>query len=190
MNCPPLAIIQARMGSKRLPGKVLLKLGGETLIERVWRLTCEAFSRENVVVAFPFTEENEPLRRELMRIGAMRFEFQGNEDDVLRRYYECAWRYRWHPDSVIVRVTADEPWLVPSMLRATAAGVRNPVELGGEAFTLKMLARREHFFGPGAIHQREHISHALYDTPAPAAPDGVYSIDTQEDYERAFTSLS
>jgi spore coat polysaccharide biosynthesis protein SpsF len=198
MTCPPLAIIQARMGSKRLPGKVLLPIAGRTLIHRVWATTVEAFGYDHTVVAYPDTPENEPLRTELARICAIRFAWNGPENDVLGRFHACAHTYRWHPDSVIVRVTADDPFKDVLSMRRVAAGERLPVELGGEAFTLAMLdaaidatdAERYGCF-PGDMYsrKREHITYIMFPTPPPPPPPGVWSIDTSEDYAAVCSAM-
>ena len=120
MNVPPLCIIQARWDSKRLPGKMLLKLGDETLITRAWRIACEAFGESNCVVATPKAEN--PLIEELRRIGAVVFQWAGPEWDVLSRLYACAHTYRWHPDSVIVRYTPDDPFKSVEALRPPVIG--------------------------------------------------------------------
>jgi len=177
----PLAIIQVRMGSTRLPGKALLPIAGRSMIHRVWATTVEAFGAEHTVVAYPDTPENDPLRDELGRIGATRFAWDGPESDVLGRFHACAHRYRWHPDSVIVRVTADDPYKDVLAMRQVAEGERLPVEFGGEAFTLAMLDEAQLLTtDPGA---REHITLALFPTPPPPPPSGVWTIDTQADYD-------
>ena len=139
MNCQPLCIIQARLESTRLPRKMLLPLGGETIIARGWRLACEAFGKENCVVAIPATEGNLPLYHEVVRIGATYFQFHGDERDVMERFHRCAHWYRWRPDNVIFRWTPDDFRKAPEMCRRVAVGERLPVEQGGEAFTLAML---------------------------------------------------
>lgn len=187
---PVLCIIQARWNSTRLPGKMLLKLGEETLIERAWRIANECGQElyEWVsVVAIPKADETGPLGEELRRIGAKVFAWDGPEWDVLGRFYYCAHHYRWHPDTVIVRYTPDDPFKTPGALRAAARGFRLPVEQGGEAFTLAQLDAahwnwiKEDNAGTG----REHITDALF--PCRVPPYGIpgYTIDTLEDYEAA-----
>lgn len=184
MNAPPLAIVQARMGSRRLPGKMMLPIGGVPLIERVWRTTVEAFGAEHVIVAHPDTPENAPMAEHLDRIGARRFAFPGDESDVLGRFWHCAHHRRWHPDSIIVRVTPDDFRKDPDAMRRVANGERLPVELGAEAFTLAMLDAAHARYPAGHL-AREHLTLGLFPTAPPEAPEGGWSIDTPEDYERA-----
>jgi spore coat polysaccharide biosynthesis protein SpsF (cytidylyltransferase family) len=184
----PLCIVQARLGSTRLPGKMLLGLGGMTLIERAVRTATLAFGWDNVIVAHPDTPENAPLVAELERISARRFAWAGPENDVLSRVYHCSHTYRWHPDSVIVRYTPDDPWKDVASLRRVAAGERLPVEMGGEAFTLAQLDRA--YTRPWHTHEeKEHITHALFPIAPPKPPAGVWSIDTQADYDAAIAEL-
>lgn len=187
----PLAIIQARMGSTRLPGKVLLPVGGVPLVIRVWQAVVEAVGWPHAVVAYPDTPVNAPLVETLDRYGVERYGWRGKENDVLGRFYGCAHTYRWHPQTVILRVTPDDPWKDADYMRRAIRGERVPVELGGEAFTLAQLD-----FANNAISdpwQREHITHALFRLDAPkVAPreDGApWSIDTRADYEKVVAVL-
>lgn len=221
MTLPPLCIIQARYRSTRLPGKMLRTLpyreyamvpsttgglvdrvpmgpGEKTLIARGHRIAVDAFGRENVVVAIPATDEPGPLGEELRRIGATVFAWDGPENDVLGRFYHCAHTYRWHPDTVIVRYTPDDPFKKVHELRRVAGGERLPVEIGGEACTLRILGeamqREPMWFSPVIAgdepvfnDRREHITHALFPTlPPPLPPPGqIWTVDTEDDLQRA-----
>lgn len=186
---------------------MLARLGNETLIERGYRLACETFGREHVVVATPPLHSlNAPLDVELRRIGAVVYEWNDDdESDVLGRIHSAAHARRWNPASVIFRWTPDDWDKRPDACRRVAAGERLPVELGGEAFTLAMLdaAHAQYQLHDGvyySIHSnpdkakeadewaatcREHISYALFDTPAPLCPPGLFTIDTPADLAAA-----
>lgn len=189
MIVAPLAIVQARMGSTRLPGKMLLDLGGRPLVWWAWNAAVTAFGAEHVVVAMPASSDNDELSSVVEGFGATAFRWYGPENDVLGRFHACAHRYRWHPDSVIVRVTPDDPFKIPALMKLVAMGERHPVELGAEAFTLAMLdAAHErardtsHWQGkPLDAVSREHITHALFTTAAPPCPSGTWTVDTQAD---------
>ena len=197
MTPAPLAIVQARIGSTRLPGKLLLDLGGKPLVWWAWNAAVQAFGLENVVVALPASPENDELADTIERFPAYAgntFRRDGPENDVLGRFHACAHRYRWHPDSVIVRVTPDDPFKIPALMWAVARGERHPVELGGEAFTLAMLdaahARSlgvSYYLGEPLVTStvREHITRALFATDPPPCPPGVWTIDTQADLDAA-----
>lgn len=202
----PLAIVQARIGSQRLPRKMLLRVAGKPLIWFAWNAAVRAFGRENVVIAMPATPENDELETEVLSMdaGVLTFRWDGPEWDVLGRFWHCAHVYRWHPDSVIVRVTPDDPFKDPGTMCWVAMGERHPVEFGGEAFTLRMLDNAQeteptHFevddddctdgLDPVSAvkwepnEAREHITMALFETDAPYAPEGIWTVDTRADYE-------
>lgn len=196
MNAHPLCIIQARLHSTRLPQKMLLPIGGESVIERGHRIACEAFGREHVVVAIPANDANGPLGDELRRIGAAIFAVEGDNDDVLARLYRCATWSRWHPESIIVRWTPDDFRKDPELCRRVAAGARYPVAQSCEAFTLADLRKAHARACPGnsgwTDGAREHVTYAIpHLNPVGVQdlrlPDDGYpwSIDTEDDYRRA-----
>jgi hypothetical protein len=157
-----------RLKSTRLPNKMLLTLGGETLAARAWRLACEAFGAENCVVAVPSTDESGPLGDELRRIGARIFAWDGDENDVLGRFWACAHTVRSDPASVIYRVTPDD----------------FPVEPWREWFTLADLDEAQHRVLANDRIAREHIGWTLPVARATAG-EGVIEINSLADYEAA-----
>lgn len=104
-----VAIIQARMGSTRLPGKVLLDLNGRTMLERVVGRTRRASLIDEVVVATTPHESDEPVVEECRRLDVPCF--LGSEEDVLDRYHLAA---DTHRADVVVRITSDCPLIDPS----------------------------------------------------------------------------
>lgn len=103
-----LAIIQARMGSTRFPGKVLQPIRGKaTLLHIVERLDAVP-SIEEIVVAIPDGAADQPLRS-FCREQRISF-WGGSETDVLDRYHGTAQRYGGDP---ILRITADCPLVDP-----------------------------------------------------------------------------
>ena len=83
-----VAIIQARMGSKRLPGKVLKKIAGKSSIEiLLTRLSRSKFINE-ICVATSVNADNDILCNELSKLGYKTF--RGAEDNVLERFYQAA----------------------------------------------------------------------------------------------------
>ena len=170
------------MGSTRFKGKMMAPLAGHPLIWYAWRRSVEAFGEANVVVAIPASEENRVLRNFIAdSCGGQVFEWDGDENDVLGRYYACAHTFRWHPDAVICRVTPDDPLKNPKLMQAVAAGARHPVELSCEATTLLSLTVLH--FGITDPEQREHLSLILSPVMPPAPPEGVWSVDTEDDLQ-------
>ncbi len=99
-----LAIIQARMGSTRLPGKVLLSLGGKTVIEQVVSRVRRSINIDEIIVATSIEKNNLPLIKKCSELGVR--VFVGSENDVLDRYYQAAKLFK---PSNVVRITADCP---------------------------------------------------------------------------------
>ena len=100
-----IAIIQARMGSSRLPGKVLRDLGGEPVLARVINRVLRAKTLNGVVVATTTDPADDPIA-EFCQQQAVPV-FRGSQFDVLDRYYQAA---REDHADVVVRITADCPW--------------------------------------------------------------------------------
>jgi spore coat polysaccharide biosynthesis protein SpsF len=107
----PVAIVQARLGSTRLPGKVLLPLAGKPLLFHVVDRLRQTPGLAGVVVATTDQPGDTPLR-EFLRAEEIPF-FTGNEQDVLDRYYRAAEQFAADP---IVRVTADCPLIDPNIV--------------------------------------------------------------------------
>jgi spore coat polysaccharide biosynthesis protein SpsF len=105
-----VAIIQARMRSTRLPGKVLRDLAGESMLGRVVRRVRRAPSIDEVIVAVPDTPADEPLVRHCRRLDAICF--RGSEHDVLDRFWRAAEANR---ADAVVRLTADCPLIDPEV---------------------------------------------------------------------------
>ena len=107
-----VAIIQARMGSTRLPGKVMKELAGETVLARVVNRTRRATLLDEVVVATTSAARDDVIVDECRRLGVPCF--RGDENDVLDRYYQCARQF--HAET-IVRITSDCPLIDPHLIR-------------------------------------------------------------------------
>ena len=105
------AIVQARIGSSRLRGKVLKKIKGkETIILLLERLS-KAKKINDIVVAIPETKENDILFK-LLKKNNYKI-FRGSENDVLKRYYDCAKKFNI---SNILRITGDCPLIDPNLV--------------------------------------------------------------------------
>lgn len=106
-----VALIQARMGSTRLPGKVLMDLAGATMLERVVRRTLRAQRLSTVVVATTTHKRDQLIVDLCHRIGIP--VTRGSELDVLDRYYQTAIDYA---AEIIVRITSDCPLIEPEII--------------------------------------------------------------------------
>ena len=105
------AIIQARVGSTRLPRKVLLTVLGKTILEFVIERVRKAGAVDKIVVATTIAEEDREIADIARRLGAI--PFAGSEEDVLERFYEAAKKYNLKH---IVRITADCPLIDPRLI--------------------------------------------------------------------------
>lgn len=101
-------IIQARIGSSRLPGKVLKKLGDCTVLGHVITRCFAIPSVSQVVVATTNLEEDRLICQEALRYNAG--VYRGDRDNVLDRYYKAACHFNAEN---IVRVTSDCPLIDP-----------------------------------------------------------------------------
>ena len=109
-----VAIIQARVGSTRLPGKVLMDLGGDTMLARCVGRTCRAQTLDEVVVATTVQSSDEVIVDLCIARGWPYF--VGSEEDVLDRYYRAAVEYQ---ADVVVRITSDCPLIEPVIIDQT-----------------------------------------------------------------------
>jgi spore coat polysaccharide biosynthesis protein SpsF len=190
-----VAIIQARMGSTRLPGKVMKDIGGETMLARVvWRAR-RATLLDEVVVATTNKTEDAPVVSECTKLGVP--VFRGDEQDVLDRYYHCAQASR---AEAVARVTSDcpliDPKVIDDVVRAFSetnpdyvSNTGYPRGLDIEVMTLASLERAWH--GSSQSYHRVHVTPYIYQNPNMfrllwIKADRDYSnhrwtVDTQED---------
>lgn len=106
-------IIQARMGSRRLPGKVLKSISGRPMLWHVLMRVRQAKSVDTIIIATSDEAADNPIADFCAQEGVSCF--RGNESDVLDRFYHAA---RWIGADVIVRITADCPMIDPVVLDA------------------------------------------------------------------------
>ncbi|MBV9862951.1 MAG: NTP transferase domain-containing protein [Alphaproteobacteria bacterium] len=159
-------IVQARMGSTRLPGKVLRRLGDDTVLRHVLR-RCAAIPGVDVVVcATVVGADGERVAAEALRSGAL--VFRGDEADVLGRYLGAA---EMVDATRIMRVTSDCPLIDPVLcgrVLALCGGANGadfatnnmppswPHGLDCEAFTRDLLEAAA--ATAEASYDREHVS--------------------------------
>lgn len=168
--------IQARMGSSRLPGKVLMDLGGAPMIRRVWG-ACEG-PWERVVLT-TIKESDDPLCAYLDSQG-MPYR-RGSENDVLSRYAEVALTRK---PSCLVRVCADAPFLRSEWIKAAVdqdEAVFVPNALHAGAWHVWAMAHR--YAEPS---DWEHAGAAWFERNAlrmELVPSGYRMVNAQEDLD-------
>lgn len=106
-----LALIQARMGSTRLPGKVMKKINGRTMIEILLHRISKANLINDIVIATSIQSENNDLAEHLESLGYS--VYRGSENDVLDRFYQAA---NLHQADYVIRITADCPLVDPILI--------------------------------------------------------------------------
>jgi len=168
-----IAIVQARMGSTRLPGKVLAEICGEPMLGFLLQRLRRTAELDRIVVATTTSDEDDVLVDWLESNGVSYF--RGSENDVLDRFWQCA---RIHEADIVVRVTADDPLKDPevidqalSELRAAAGTdyVSNTIKptfpegLDIETFTFQALTRAHQ--DATLQSEREHVTPYIWKNP-------------------------
>ena len=101
-----IAILQARMGSTRLPNKVLLKIKGKTLLELYINRVKQSRMIDKIVIATTIKSEDDAIEEIANKLGLDCF--RGSENDLLDRYYQCAKEYQ---ADIVVRLCSDDPFV-------------------------------------------------------------------------------
>lgn len=145
-----VAIVQARMGSTRLPNKVMKPIGGVPMIELLLSRLSKSSEIDKIVLATSTDQRNDPLVQHVLGLG---FDcVRGSENDVLERFLLAA---RQHAADVVVRITGDCPLIDPCLVDEAIAKFKNagvdylsntnpptyPDGLDAEVFTLAALER-------------------------------------------------
>ena len=197
-----VAIVQARMGSTRLPGKVMKPLLGEPMLARLLERLAHCERVDDIVVATTDDGSERPIV-ELMDALNVNI-FRGSEDDVLARYYGAARRYNV---DVVVRVTSDCPLIAPEVVDKCveaflASGGNVDYASNGFKRTYPRGLDTE-VFGVGALEaahheattppEREHVTPFIWRQPqrfrlldvvdAEDHSDLRWTVDTPEDFE-------
>jgi spore coat polysaccharide biosynthesis protein SpsF len=195
-----VAIVQTRMGSSRLPGKVLMDLGGRTVLARVVRRLRRSTLLDDIMVATTHSTQDDAIVSECQRLAVSYF--RGSEDDVLDRYYLAAQACK---ADVLVRITSDCPLIDPGLVDETIRAFHDqradyanntgahtyPRGLDTEVFSHSALDRA--WAEAGKPYEREHVTPYFYEHPEffrIASMDGAtdygryrWTLDTPEDLE-------
>jgi spore coat polysaccharide biosynthesis protein SpsF len=115
-----VVVVQARMISTRLPGKVMMDLAGRPMVERQLERLARCAEADEIVLAVTTNPEDEALVDLARRLG-LRW-YRGSEHDVLARYLGAAREAR---AELIVRVTSDCPLIDPTETDAVIAALRS-----------------------------------------------------------------
>lgn len=169
-----VAIFQARVGSTRLPGKVLLPIAGKTLLEHVIERVSRSQFINHVVVATSTKEPDQAIIAVANRCGVGGF--AGSEEDVLDRFYQAAGQFQ---AKIIVRITADDPFKDPEVIdkvigcylgfKGDIDYVSNTIKptypLGLDAEVFSFTALEKAWRETKEPYDREHVTPYLYRHP-------------------------
>ena len=191
-------IIQARMGSQRLPGKVLLKLKGHSVLGHVIKRVRRSLCVNEVVVATTTSLCDNDIVDECRALDVT--VFRGDENDVLKRYYLAA---KLVKSDMICRVTSDNPLIEPRFIDMAVARINfskedyvnidgAPLGTGIELFSKKIL--KTAVKNAKEPYQREHVTPFMRENPDISSygkinvplnyyfPDLRLTVDTPEDF--------
>jgi len=195
-------IIQARVGSTRLPGKVLLPIRGEPLLGYILSRLTRLQPPASAVVATTDLPRDDFVAELCRDRGVLCF--RGSEDNVLERFFRCA---QLHAFTQIVRLTADNPFPdIDELERLITFHIGNkfdfsnsrgalPVGVGADIFAFSALQKS--FLEGHEPHHIEHVDEYMLENPdkfrtgfmeikgAKNRPDIRLTVDTDEDYRKA-----
>lgn len=197
-----ICIIQARMGSERLPGKVIKELCGKPMIVHIVERLSKSKLIDDIVVATSTDECNDVLEDILNATGIKCF--RGSEDDVLTRYIDTVERYG---GDNIIRVTGDCPLvsyeiideLIQQFIQSEKDYMRVDVPdticrgFDAEIFTKDALHKVDSL--ANIQRYREHVTLYMYQHPNEFSiskcilptrwqtPDYRLTVDTVQDFE-------
>lgn len=193
-------IVQARMGSTRLPGKVLKNLGDKKVLDHVVDRLGKSKFIDKIIVATSTNSQDDAIEK----WGGDRdvIVFRGSEENVLKRFYDCSKKY---PSDVICRVTADCPLvsynLIDNCIRVLIdedcdyVRINNniiPRGLYGTVFPSEVL--EEVYQKAYKKSHKEHVTYYIYEDnedefkiknlqpPKWLIKDYRLTLDTEEDY--------
>lgn len=180
-----VAVVQARMGSTRLPNKVMRPILGAPMIELLLSRLSRSKHINQIVVATTSSKLDTPLVEHVQGLGYP--VFQGSEQDVLDRYFQAA---KLHCADIVIRVTGDCPLIDPALIDAmiehfqsgavdfltNASPASFPDGLDAAIFSFDALERANK--GASSLFDREHVTSYMRES-------GLFSISkfsSDEDY--------
>ena len=199
---PRIAIIQARMGSTRLPGKVLMQIENKTLLQYLLERLQKAKNIDQIVVATSVNLQDQAIEDACKKLGVE--VFRGSEENVLERYYLAAKKYK---AKTVIRITGDCPLIDPKIVDETIQAYSEstpsvdylsnclfrtyPRGMDTEVFSLKAL--EDAYLHHTDFYEQEHVTPFIYKHPEKFRLGQIKSnqdhhrirltVDTSEDFE-------
>lgn len=197
-----VAIIQARMGSTRLPGKVMKKIKGKTVLNHVINRVSQSKLIDEIIIATTVHDIDNLIEQEALKWGVK--VYRGSENDVLSRYYYAA---KENNADIVVRITSDcpviDPFIIDELIEFYTNGTYDIVTNGGsessqrtyprgldtEVFSINSLETA--FGNANKDYQREHVTPYIYEEnekiynfkSAVNYSKYRWTLDTKEDFE-------
>lgn len=199
-----VAIIQARMGSTRLPGKVMMKISDKTILDHVITRVGQSKLIDEIIIATTTKSDDDAIVEESKKLGVNYY--RGSEDDVLSRYYYAA---KKNNADVIIRITSDCPLIDFEVIDGMIYRFKDlyndnkvdylsntiertfPRGLDAEIFSFRIL--NEAFNNAEKTYQREHVTPYIYESSNKFNIVGYkndidysyhrWTLDTPEDFE-------
>ena len=182
------AIIQARMGSSRLPNKALLDIEGKPVLWHVINRLSRSNSIDEIILATTISPADDAIENFAKENGVKYF--RGSENDVLDRYYQCA---KTNGADIIVRITADCPLIDPEVVDkvvdyfkghigeydyvANVIPPTYPDGLDTEVFSFKTLEKA--WNEARLTSEREHVTAYIYKNPKKFR---LFNVTNDKDY--------
>lgn len=195
-----VVIIQARMGSTRLPGKIMKDLCGKPVLWHIYNRLSYSKKKNKIVIATTGNKEDDIVEQFCKENNI--HSYRGSESDVLLRYYESA---KLYCADIIIRITSDCPLIDPQILDSMIEQFDTinvdylsnllmrtfPRGLDVEIFTFHALEKAHQ--EAKKVYEREHVTPYFYQNP------GIFSLynyqnkidysfhrwtlDTEDDYK-------
>ena len=165
-------IIQARMGSSRLPGKIMKKINGDTPMLKFQLDQLEFSKNIDQIIIATTTLEPDNLIVDFCKKNNLEC-FRGESKDVLDRYYKCAKKFKL---SIIIRITSDNPLIDPTIVDHVISRFidsdydymstevkKSPLGFAVEVFTFKSIKKAWEEAKLPSEH--EHVTPYFYNNP-------------------------
>jgi spore coat polysaccharide biosynthesis protein SpsF len=177
-----IAIIQARMGSTRLPGKVLMDIMGKPVLWHIVNRLKRSQRIDKIIVATGAGSSDDVIES-FCDANSLNI-FRGSESDVLERFYNAALHFN---AQTIVRITGDCPLIDPDIVDKVVAGYGNgeydyyslagkfPDGLDCEVFSFAALKKA--FNNSKLPSEREHVTPYIYNNPEKFKIGGLHLFD-------------
>jgi spore coat polysaccharide biosynthesis protein SpsF len=206
MSAKTIAVIQARMGSTRFPGKTLERIGDWSLVELVLKRVKQSSEVEAVILATSTNPQDDVLADHVSSLGFP--VFRGSEKDVLSRFYQAAESYQ---PRTVVRITGDCPLISPTLIDYAVETFRekqvdyltlvigrdqkNAYPRGFDVEVAKFDSLSNAFNNASQSFEREHVMPYLYThpdlfstyrlepTPEYSRPNYRLCVDSRVDFE-------